>query len=77
MQISADANTYGAMGQDNLQQLEMWATSLMQKSHEFFPVLLTQISPTYSENSLGIGLSTTKKLSGNPQPGKRTKKTTM
>lgn len=46
----------------------------MQKSHEFFPVLLTQISPTYSENSLGIGLSTTKKLSGNPQPGKRTKK---
>lgn len=36
-----------SMGQNNLNQLEIWPTYLMQgNSHDFFPAALTKISPT-------------------------------
>lgn len=47
-------------GHDNSQQLEIWSIYLMQENRpDFFPATLTKISQLYSENTLGVGISTT------------------
>lgn len=59
-----------SMGQDNLHQLEVWPTYLMQgNSHDFFPAALTKISPTLLWELSRHWDINHRKLSGNPQPG--------